>query len=201
MANNLDGIRTLVRQLLRDEFDPDRTMEWQSDELDQYIYECLLDISEARPYEVKEKISLTVNSVEYDVSTIEDLMAVVAAEYPADTTPNRDIRNVTRWGNTVRINTTRRPSGTETAYLYCEKIHSLTESASTLTPELERLLVIGVAAKAARARSRSQINKQNVGGSRVSREHLTWAQVQEGKFLSGLNVVTKQRVSQLFPTA
>ena len=201
MANNLDGIRALVRQLLRDEAGLNITNEWQDDELDIYINACLADISDASPYEVKEAISLTVNSVEYDVSAIEDLIEVVAAEYPADTTPNPDIRNVTRWGDTVTIVTSRRPSGTEDAYLFCEKLHSLTESASTLPPALEKLLVIGIAAKAARARSRSQINKMSVGGIRVPREHLTWAQVQEGKFQSGLSLHTKQRVSQLFPTA
>ena len=198
MANNLDGIRALVRQLLRDEFDPSKTLEWQEDELDQYITDVLLDISDARPYEVKETVTLTVNSIEVDVSTIEDLISVRYAEYPVATS-NPDYRNVTRFGDIVRLVTNRRPSGDETAYLYCHKLHSITESTSTLTPILEKLLVIGVAAKAARARSRTQINKQNIGGTRVAREHLTWAQVQEGKFNSGLRVATKQRITQLFP--
>jgi len=199
MANNLDGIRALVRQLLRDEFDVNKTMEWEDDELDIFIIAVLLDISNARPYEVKESVTLTVNSIETDVSTIEDLISVRYAEYPVGTTPNPDYRNVTRFGDTVRVVTNRRPSGDETAYLYCHKLHSVTESTSTLPPDLEKLLVIGVAAKAARSRSRTQINKMNIGGTRVSREHLTWAQVQEGKFNSGLALKTKQRITQLFP--
>lgn len=199
MANNLDGIRALVRQFLRDEFDPDKTMEWANDELDIYITARLLDISEARPYEVKETISLTVNSIEYDVSSIEDLIEVTHAEYPIGTTPNPDLRNVSRFADIVRIKTTRRPSGTETAYLYCHKLHSITESTSTLTPVLEKLLVIGVAAKAANARSRSQVNKQSIGGTRVARDHLIWAEVQEDKFQAGLKIATKQRVKQLYP--
>ena len=198
--NYLDGIRALVRQLLRDEFDVDKTLEWQDDELDIYIGAVLLDISDARPYEVKESVTLTVNSIEVDVSTIEDLMSVRYAEYPVGTT-NPDYRNVTRFGDVVRLVTNRRPSGDETAYLYCHKLHSITESTSTLPPDLEKLLVIGVSAKAARSRSRTQINKQNIGGTRVAREHLTWAQVQEGKFLTGLQTVTKQRIIQLYPTA
>ncbi len=198
MANSLDGIRALVRQFLRDEFDPDKTMEWANDELDLYILARLLDISEARPYEVKESVTLTVNSVEYDVSDIEDLMEVTHAEYPVGTS-EPDLRNVSRFGDIVRIKTTRRPSGDETAYLYCHKLHSITESTSTLTVVLEKLLVIGVAAKAANARSRSQINKQSIGGTRVARDHLTWAEVQENKFQTGLKLATKQRVSQLYP--
>lgn len=198
MANYLDGIRALVRQLLRDEFDPDKTQEWKDDELDIYIGAVLADISDARPYEVKETVKLTVNSIEVDVSTIEDLISVRYAEYPVGTT-NPDYRNVSRFGDVVRLVTNRRPSGDETAYLYCHKLHSLTESTSTLTPALEKLLVIGVSAKAARARSRSQINKQSIGGRFVAREHLTWAQVQEGKFQAGLALQTKQRIIQLFP--
>lgn len=200
MANYLDGIRALVRQLLRDEFDKDKTMEWQDDELDIYIGARLADISDARAYEVREDIELTVNSIEYDVSDIEDLIEVTHAEYPIGTTPNPDLRNVSRFADTVRIKTSRRPSGTEDAYLYCRKMHSITESSSTLTPRLESLLVIGVAATAARARSRTQVNKQSIGGTRVFRDHLTWAQIQEEKFQAGLGLITKQRIKQLCPT-
>jgi len=196
--NHIDGIRALVRQLLRDEFDPAGTMEWQDDELDIYIGARLADISDARPYEVKESVSLTVNSIEYDVSDIEDLIEVTHAEYPVGTT-NPDLRNVSRWGDTVRIDTTRRPSGTEDAYLYCHKLHSVTESTSTLNVRQEKLLVVGVAAMAARAKSRTQINKQTVGGTRVPRDHLTWAQIQEEKFQAGLRLITKQRIKQRYP--
>jgi hypothetical protein len=39
----------------------------------------------------------------------------------------------------------------ETAYLFCAKVHTLTEESSTLTPQLEEVLVKGVAASAALA--------------------------------------------------
>lgn len=208
MKNYLDGIRALVRQLLRDESGLGITNEWDDDELDIYIGARLADISDARPYEVRESIKLAVNSIEYDVSDIEDLIEVTHAEYPVSTTPNPDLRNVSRFADVVRIKTDRRPSraashalGLETAYLYCHKMHTITESSSTLTPRLESLLVIGVAAKAANARSRTQVNKQSIGGIRVFRDHLTWAQIQEEKFQAGLRLNTKQRVKQLYPTA
>ncbi|GAH55223.1 unnamed protein product, partial [marine sediment metagenome] len=50
-TKNLSAIRAIVRQVLRDEFDVDdaANMEWQDDEIDIHIGECLLKISRKRP--------------------------------------------------------------------------------------------------------------------------------------------------------
>lgn len=51
----------------------------------------------------------------------------------------------------------------EVCYIYCEKLHSLTETSSTLTAELERLLIMGVCAQALIALAGDKIGKVNVG--------------------------------------
>ena len=155
-------------------------------------------ISKARPYEVREEVTLTVAPKnEVDISDIADLISIPYGEYPVDKDPRR-FRNVTVWGSTATLVMNVRPSGDETAYLYCHKLHSITESSSTLTPDLEDVLVLGVAALAANSKSRKQINSVNVGGGRVAGSHLTWAEVTWNKFLSSLGIATKQRMRQMF---
>lgn len=199
MANTLDGIRNIVRQILRDKFDPAVTPEWESSELDVHIGDVLREISLAKPYEVRESVSLSANSVEVDISSIEDLISIPYGEYPVDTTPEREYRNVKIFGNTARIITNRRPSGTETAYLYCHKMHTLTESQSTLSPDIERLLVLGVTAKAASSRARELIDTVSTGGTRTPQEEMNWSLTRLAEYRSGLRAITKQRVTQFYP--
>ncbi len=198
MAEYIDGIRARVRQTLLDEVDPNRTLEFKNDALDIYIGEFLREISKARPYEVRESVTLTLAlKNEVDISGIANLISITHGEFPVDKDP-RYLRNVTVFGDTATLVMNRRPSGNETAYLYCHKLHTITESSSTLSPALEDVLVLGVAAKAAGSKSRKQINKVNVGGGRVPNAHLTWAEVTKDKVKSDLTLMTKQRVRQLF---
>ena len=66
----------------------------------------------------------------------------------------------------------------EAVYLYCKKLHQLTESSSTLLPQLERLLVLGVSGQAAINRSRVLINKVTHGGARTPAEMKDWGMTQ-----------------------
>ncbi len=197
-ATYIDGIRARVRQKLLSEYDPAQTVEWENDALDVFIGEVVQRISKARPYEVTESVTLTLaGKNEVSIATITDLISIPYGEYPVDKDPRR-LRNVTVWGSTATLVMNVRPSGDESAYLYCHKLHSITESSSTLNPDLEDLVVIGVAALAANSKSRKQINRVNVGGGRVSSSHLTWAEVTWNKFLSGLSIATKQRRTQFY---
>lgn len=198
MAEYIDGMRARVRQLLYDEYDVNKTQTWQDDALDVFIGEVVREISKARPYEVTESVTLTLlGKNEISIATITDLISIPYGEYPVDKDPRR-YRNVKLWGSTAIFQMNVRPSGDESAYLYCHKLHSITESSSTLPPDLEDICVLGVAAKAARSKSRKQINKVNVGGSRVPQAHLTWAEVTQMKYKSALAGMTKQRVTQLY---
>ena len=195
----IDIMRARVRQLLYDEFDPNKTFEWESDALDVLIGEVVRKISKASPYEVKESVTLTASGKnEVSISSITNLIKIIYGEYPVDKDP-RKLRNVTVFATTATIVTNRRPSGDETAYLYCHKLHSITESSSTLTPDLEDICLLGVAALAANTKSRKQINSVNIGGGRVAGSHLTWAEVTWNKFIADLAGQTKQRRTQFYP--
>ena len=149
MAKNLSAIRATVRQFLNDEFVSGSAQDFKNDEIDLHIGHCLVEISEKRPYEVKDTtLTTTAGSKELDISSIEDLFKVEKAEFPVGNEPP-DYRNVSVFGDTLRFAYDSSPAGGETIYLYCWKLHQLTEDTSTLSPQLERVLVDGAVAKAA----------------------------------------------------
>ena len=232
MAKNLSAIRAIIRQMLRDEFAAGTDLDWEDDELDIHINECLAEISEHRPYKVKEVLTTIAKSKVLDISSIEDLIRIKKLEYPTGSDP-RDFRNLIELdAETIEIDTTRTPdaggSGTlfstelkagyhikkstgtrwyriysiesetaltlaepcldtsgadvvdssqycyETVYLYCEKPHTITETSSTLSPQLERILIQGVCGYAAISKAQSLINGINIGGGRTPSDMQAW---------------------------
>jgi len=144
---SLSAIRSTIRQFLNDEFVEGSEQDFQNDELDLHIGECLAEISQRRPYEVKETLT-TEASKELSISSIEDLLEVEKAEFPVGSDPP-DYRNVSVFGTTLTIAIDSKPSAGETVYLFCHELHQLTEETSTLSPQIESLLVAGSVAKAA----------------------------------------------------
>lgn len=148
MAKTLSATRTMIRQMLRDEFVSGEAFHFPDDELDLYIGHCLVELSDAVPYEVKETLSTTASSKELDISSIEDLLDVDKIEFRVGNEPP-DYHNCSIFGNTLRMKTDLTPLADEDVYLYCHKVHQLTEESSTLNPRLEKVLVDGVIAHAA----------------------------------------------------
>lgn len=153
---NKTAIRQSVRQMIQDEFSALPYI-WPDDELDQYIEDTLIDLSQVQPYEKKitatsdgtNKIDLTgVTGLE-----LADLISIEKAEYPVDADPV-SFRNVSRFGDELTVNVDTAPPSGENIYLYCHIIHTLDESTSTLNRLQERLLITGTAGQAA-------INKAN----------------------------------------
>ena len=158
MAKNLTAIRTTIRQMLRDEFQVGETTDFSPDELDLHINECLVEISLKRPYEVRETV-VSAGSRDLDISSITNLLKVIEGEYPTGQYPTAYC-NVRRFADTLTLDLETAPTSGEDIYLYCHKLHQLTDSGSTLELDAEKVLVDGAVAKAARAwlnRMRSQI--------------------------------------------
>jgi len=152
MAKNLSGIRGIVRQILKDEFVSGTDYEFAEDELDIHIDQALIEVSGVCPYEVRETVESD-GTIEIDLSDIEDLIGdrVEKVEYPTGENPPDYIHDFSIFGNTLTLNTGSAPTSGEDIYLYCHKVHTLTESASTLSPDLEKVLVEGAVAKAAQS--------------------------------------------------
>lgn len=149
---NKTAIRQSVRQMIQDEFTAALPYTWADDELDQYIEDTLIDLSQVQPYEKKitavsngtKKIDLTgVTGLE-----LADLISIEKAEYPVDADPVR-YRNVSRFGNELTVLMDAIPTSGENINLYCMMVHTLNESTSTLNRLQERLIILGSAGQAA----------------------------------------------------
>ncbi|MGA2669956.1 MAG: hypothetical protein ABSF21_00845 [Dehalococcoidia bacterium] len=147
-VKNISSIRATVRQLLRDEYLSGSPFEFDDEELNVHIGEVLIEISEYKSQEVRETV-VSNGTKEVDISTITNLLEIIKVEYPIGSDP-QDFVKFTVFGNTLRIEDTTPALGAN-IYLYCYKAHQLTESTSSLSPDLERVLVEGTVAKAALA--------------------------------------------------
>jgi hypothetical protein len=188
----LSAIRATVRQFLKDEFQESIDPEFPDDELDLHVSECLIDISKVCPYEVKETVESD-GTKEIDISDVEDLIGekVVKVEYPAGNDPP-SFQQFTKFGDTLRLTDTTPTSG-EDIYLYCHEVHQLTESSSTLGPDLEKVLIDGVVAMTAMAflnKMRDQIVPSSY------QLYATWAALKEGDYKAGLRDIAKTNVWQ-----
>ncbi len=152
MSKNISVIRQSVRQMIQDEFTADLPYTWEDDELNQYIEDTLVDLSQVQPHETKVSV-IADGTKKIDLSTITDfdiadLINVEKAEYPVDEEPE-SFRNVTRFGNELTICIDTAPTSGDNIYLYCLKVHTLNDSESTLNRILERVLILGSAGQAA----------------------------------------------------
>jgi len=102
-----------------------------------------------------------VDGRDLNISSITGLIGdkVEKAEYPTRRWP-RDKKDVEVFGDIVTLKLDSEPTDGDEVFLYCHKVHQLTESSSTLTTDLEKVLVEGTVALAARSwlnRMREQI--------------------------------------------
>jgi hypothetical protein len=87
--SKLSVVRQTVRQLLKDEFAVGIDQDWEDDEIDVHILNCLLEVSGKSPYRAFEPLKVTANSKLLDISGISDLIKVNYVEY----LPGSDPRN------------------------------------------------------------------------------------------------------------
>lgn len=145
MSKPLTVIRDEVRVVLLDA--PGPSNHFEDEDLDIHIQRFLETISIRVPYEKKETLSTTANSRDLDVSGITGLIDVDYVEYLVDQ-DTKQFRNVTRFSDVITMAVNALPSGSQSVYAYCLKLHELKNTSSTLPPYLEGILVDGSAALA-----------------------------------------------------
>ena len=191
MAKNREAIRAIVRQFLRDEFTSEELLDFKDEELDRHIDQCRVEVSQESPYEDRETVAGN-GTKELDISSIEGLIGdkVEKAEYPIGSDPP-DYCQVVLFGNILRLDIYSAPPSGKRVYLYCLKVHQLTDSASTLSPELEKVLIEGVVAKAAQSWCAEQMRK-DITPSAI-KLHQNWADKQFIIYQNSLNSLTRPR--------
>lgn len=83
MSKTLSAIRHTVRQILKDEFVSGTDYDFKPDELDIHIGEVRVEISQRRPYEVKETLYIANKSGEATATTASHLIDTVNAQFVA----------------------------------------------------------------------------------------------------------------------
>ena len=258
-TKTLSAIRHTVRQILKDEFVSGADYDFQPDELDIHIGEVLVEVSQRRPYEVRETLNIanksgaatattashlidTVNAqfvagdvgktvynstdkttakvTEYNsesdltldtdimasgesyylyhyggtsgkdlnISSITDLIEVEKAEYPTRQDPQK-LTKFRVFGDIVTLDDISPTDGDE-VFLYCKKVHTLTDSSSTLDQLLESVLVEGAVAKAAQSWL-SRMRKQVVPAS--AKWYQDWANNHLVLYRNSLDSITKPK--------
>jgi len=180
---NLAQMRARLRQDLHDE--DASNYRWSDEELNRHIQHAVRELSLAVPLQAKATLTSTAGSRELSLSTLSDLVAIEAVEYPVGKYPPRYVR-FSLWGDTLTLLVEGAPSGGEEVYIYYGKLHTLDETTSTIPPPFEDLVAIGGAGYAAIEWASFATNRVNVGGDLTWRNYLTWGQDRLASFLRGL---------------
>jgi hypothetical protein len=124
-----------------------------------------------------------------NISAITNLLNVDKAEYPTRQNPQEFV-NFSVFGDILTLDVDTDPTDGDEVFLYCHKVHTLTESSSSLTPDLEKVLIDGVVAKSALAWL-NEMRSQIVPSS--ARWYHTWVSQQLAIYQAGLNAITKSK--------
>jgi len=128
------------------------------------------------------------NGRDFNISSITGLIGdkVEKVEYPTRQWP-RVKKDVEVFGDLVTLKIDSEPTDGDEVFLYCHKVHQLTESASTLTADLEKVLVDGAVALTARSWL-NRMREQIVPAS--SRWYHNWANEHYAIYQKGLDSIT-----------
>lgn len=199
MAKYLSGIRVIVKQMLRDEFVSGTDEKWEGDELDIYIGQAVAEVSERKPYVVKETLTTTNGSRELSISSITNLLSIDKLEWPTGSYP-REYRNFIQIdSNTIEMDTVLTPGDSENVYVYCNKLHTLTEALSTLGLKEEPVVILGAAAMAAIAKSQYYINRVGHGGARKFPNMMTWGMTKLDLYHRSLRRLAPPTTTRRYP--
>jgi len=201
MGRNITALRQDVRQILQDEFSDVEDMVWKDDELEHYIMDMLTVLSGIQPYQKRVTVASD-GTKEVDLSSLDDyadLISVSKAEYETGQDPPA-FRNVSRFGDTLTIAIGSAPTSGEDIYLYCNLVHTLNETTSTLNKIQESLIIKGACGQAAISKSRYYIDKVNEGGNSVPDRLYNWGRGRMDEYKEGLKKLFRVRQYTQYPT-
>ena len=180
---NLSEMRTRVRRDLHDE--DAANYRWTDSELDRHIERAVRELSLAAPREAKATLTTTAESRDLSLSTLTDLVAVEAVEYPVDKYPPSYVP-FSLWADALTLLVDEVPLSAQPVNVYYGRMHTLDAATSTIPPQLEEVVATGAAAYAATEWASFATNRINVGGDDVWRQYLTWGQERLAAFALAL---------------
>ena len=193
MAYTLTQIKAQIAQELQDT----GKLIWSDAEIEDAVKDALRELSLYAPNIVKETLATTATSKDLDISSIADLIYVSEVEYEVGKDPRR-WRNFTIRGKTLTIEIDFAPSAGQSVYLYCAKPHILTDASSTLSPELERIIVSLASARLAVSKGAKSIDAVTIGGGSVWANYQTWGERKLAIGLSELKRLVSPKIGRLY---
>jgi len=160
VSENLGEFRTLLRVDLGEP----TASRWSDTDLDRHIGHAVRDLNRVAPREMK-ATDLTITdpaSRAIDISSLTDLIAVVAVEYPVGAYPRR-MRHFECWGDTLTLLTDTMPVAGACINVYYTTPHVVDSEGSTLPSHLEEVSLVGAAGYAALEYATCTSDMVNVG--------------------------------------
>ena len=180
---NLSDMRARLRKDLHDE--DALNYRWTDGELDRHIQHTVRELSLALPLEAKATLTTTPGSRDVSITSLTDVVAIEAVEYPVGEYPPSYAR-YSVWLSTLTLLVDAAPAAAEDIGVYYTKLHTIDVSSSTVPARFEDVVAAGAAGYAAVEWSSFATNRVNVGGRDVWREYLAWGQERLAQFQRAL---------------
>lgn len=155
---------SILRSRLRVDLDEPVADRWSDDDLDRHIQHAVRDINRVVPREMK-ATGLTIAdpaSRELDISSLTDLIEVIAVEYPVGSYPRR-LRHFETWGATLSLLADTMPAAGASICVYYTIQHTVDAAGSTLPAYLEDIVLVGAAGYSMLDYAACTENRVNVG--------------------------------------
>lgn len=204
MAYTLTEIVAKVSTALHDT----GTAIWGTAEITGVVNEGLVEIATYKPRITLATVTPTAGTPDLDISgtAFANLLygrapeSFEAVEFKRDQEPKR-FRNFAIHQNNLTMDITFDPDGTDTARLYCREAHILGGAGTTsLSPEMERLIVDLAAARLAINVGIKYVNSVNKGGANVVSQYVTWGERKLANTLKDLKSLVEPKISIRWPT-
>ncbi len=186
--SSLATIRADVRKDLHDE--DSSAYRWADAVLDRHIGRAALEYSLHAPREQKTTLTTTAGSRDLSTSTLTDLIAVEAVEWPTGEYPPRRV-GFTLWQTTLTMDVPGAPAGVENVNVFWTKIHTLDASSSTIPPQHDHIIAAGGAAYALLDLVSYTANRINTGGTDATARYRALADERLRYFQSELRRISR----------
>jgi len=185
---------SILRSRLRVDLNEPAADRWSDDDLDRHIRHAIRDVNRVVPREMK-ATGLTIAdpaSREMDISSLTDLIHVVAVEYPIGLYPRR-LRHFETWGSTLSLLTDTMPEAGADVCVYYTTQHTVDAEGSTLPAYLEDVALVGAAGYAMLDYLVANENRVTIGGDHTVDQLRVFASDRLMQFRQDLTALKRER--------
>lgn len=189
-----------LRDRLRIELHDEDEARWEDATLDHHLMRAVRELSNWSPFERKTTLTTTPGSRELSLSSLTDLVEVLAAEYPVEQYPPQYVQ-FSVFAGALTLLGDDAPGGVDDVNVYWGAVHEVDVDSSTLPSIQEDIVVLGAAGYAATEWANFATNRANIAGAEAFEQYSTWGADALRRFqeqLKHLREVSRVRVSSLY---